>query len=65
MLTDFIGSTLLVIVEEVFPHYGIIRYIGSTLHVLLNLLNSLRKRDKMRGLNVRQAWHFISFPQLV
>ena len=36
-------------------------YIESNIcvSVLLNLLNSLWKRNKM------QAWHFISFPQLV
>ena len=49
-------------------------------HVLLNLLNELGKRDKMRGLpsilslfpnsfnkfnKTRQASHLISFPQLV
>ena len=37
-------------------------------HVLLNLLNKLGKRDKMRGLpsigaNTRQTSHFISFSQ--
>ena len=38
-------------------------------HVLLNLLNELGKRDKMRGLprekrsNARLAEHFISFSQ--
>ena len=34
-------------------------------HVLLNLLNELGKRDKMRGLNARLAEHFISFSQRV
>ena len=39
------------------------RYRGSYMsaHVLLNLLNELGKRDKMRGL----AEHFISFSQRV
>ena len=32
--------------------------------VLLNLLNSLEKRDKMLSKH-QQALHFISFPQLV
>ena len=35
-------------------------------HVLLNLLNELGKRDKMRGLpSARLAEHFISFSQRV
>ena len=40
-----------------------VRNRGSYLsaHGLLNLLNELRKREKMLGL---QASHFISFPQL-
>ena len=34
-------------------------------HVLLNLSNELRKRDKMQGLNERIVEHFVSFPQSI
>ena len=36
-----------------------------SVHVLLNLLNELGKRDKMRGLPSILAEHFISFSQRV